>query len=209
MSSKERSFIKKAWHFVMYEDSWSSWTVSIILAFLLIKFIVYPGLGLLLGAKYPIVAVVSGSMEHDGSFDTWWASPANCNNAVCTQEDFYQNVGITQQTFQTFDFQNGFNKGDIMILYSPKKIEVGDVIVFQARQPEPIIHRAITINSQTVQTKGDHNLDQIIPPNKGQIDERAINKENIIGKAVIRVPYLGYLKIWAVDLYKIVKNTLS
>ena len=62
---------KKVWHFIWEDNSIWSWIVNIILAFILIKFIVYPGLGLALGTSYPIVAVVSNSMEHEPSMASW------------------------------------------------------------------------------------------------------------------------------------------
>ena len=63
----------KIWHFLWYEDSVASWLVNIVLAFVLIKFVLYPGLGLILGTQFPVVAVVSSSMEHHpSSFDGWW-----------------------------------------------------------------------------------------------------------------------------------------
>ena len=60
--SKPASTWGKVWYFIWHDDSVWSWIVNIILAFLLIKFIVYPGLGFLLETEYPVVAVVSGSM---------------------------------------------------------------------------------------------------------------------------------------------------
>jgi len=69
---KYKKFLKKFWHFIWEEDSLASWIVNVILAFILIKFIVYPGLGFLLSTTHPVVAVVSGSMEHNANFDIWW-----------------------------------------------------------------------------------------------------------------------------------------
>jgi signal peptidase I len=61
---KNKSFWGKLWYFLWHEDSIESWTINIILAFIIIKFLVYPALGFTLGTSHPIVAVVSGSMEH-------------------------------------------------------------------------------------------------------------------------------------------------
>ena len=70
--SKFRKFLKKLWYFLWEENSVWSWIANIALAFILIKFVVYPGIGLILGTNYPIVAVVSGSMEHGTDFDEWF-----------------------------------------------------------------------------------------------------------------------------------------
>ena len=194
---KIKAALKKAWWFIWEDDSIWSWIANIILAFVLIKFIVYPGLGFLLSTTYPIVAVVSGSMEHDGSFDNWWSS----------QEKWYSSYDISKDEFFSFNFKNGFNKGDIMILYGkqPKDIEVGEIIVFRSSRPDPIIHRVVKkweINGKYYfQTKGDHNVDSI---KSIGLDETNIIEDNYLGKAVVRVPLLGYIKIWFVELIKLV-----
>ena len=56
---------------------------------------------------------------------------------------------ITKEEFQNFKFKNGFNTGDIMILYKPKpeNMKVGDTMVFStSTRPDPIIHRIVKIN---------------------------------------------------------------
>ncbi|MBI2548899.1 signal peptidase I [Candidatus Woesearchaeota archaeon] len=197
------TLLKRFWHFLWYEDSWLSWIVNVILAFVIIKFLVYPGLGFLLGTTHPIVAVVSGSMEHDGSFDDWWHSSALCGNDLCSQEDYYMQYSITKEEFQEFRFPNGFNKGDIMVLLGTpaRSLEAGDVIVFQSKRTDPIIHRIINVDGQQgkaiFQTKGDHNQQSIA---SSSLDEINIREEQIIGRAVLRIPYLGYIKIWFVQL---------
>lgn len=188
-----KKLLKKVWHFIWEEDSIWSWIVNIVLAFVLIKFIVYPGLGLLLATSHPVVAVVSGSMEHDGSFSQWWGS----------QTDFYVAYNISMDSFEKFWFHNGFNKGDIMILkgIKPENIKVGDVIVYRTQRPDPIIHRVIKIfyDSGNIyfQAKGDHNL-------VSNIDEKKIAQDQIVGKALIRIPWLGWIKIAFVDLLNLV-----
>lgn len=197
------TLLKRFWNFLWYEDSWLSWIVNVILAFIIIKFVVYPGLGLVLGTTHPIVAVVSGSMEHDGSFDEWWSSSALCGNVLCTQEAYYAQYGIIKEEFQDFRFPNGFNKGDIMMLFGTpaKSLQPGDVIVFQSNRRDPIIHRIINVNVQNnesiFQTKGDHNQQSIASTS---LDEVNIKEEQIIGRAIVRIPYLGYVKIWFVEL---------
>ena len=180
------------------DDSVLSWIVNVILAFVLIKFIVYPGLGLIVGTNYPIVAVISGSMEHDGSFDNWWESPAACQQELCTQEKFYNLYGISKSEFEEFKFNHGFNKGDIIFLRNVKDSEIGDVLVFMSPyKPEPIIHRIIKIsvedNGKIYLTKGDHNLAT------GKYDEN-IQEKQMLGKGWFRVPSLGWIKIGFVNL---------
>jgi signal peptidase I len=216
--AKLKKTAKRIWHFLWEEDSVWSWIVNIVLAFVLIKFIIYPGIGLLLGTGYPVVAVVSGSMEHKT------VNPCIMydNNRQCTLKDekiyeicgkkfstrqnvnidffwnscgkFYEKMNITQDDFKSYDFKNGFNTGDIIILrgIKPQNVEVGDVIVFSASQAYPIIHRVVEKKSENgaiiFATKGDHNVMQTM-------DDIEIKQDAVIGKAVFRIPYLGWVKI--------------
>src|SRR3989344_7659011 len=97
--SNIKKFAKRVWHFIWEEDSWASWLVNVLLAFVIIKFLVYPGLGLLFGTQFPIVAVISGSMEHDGPFNDWWKQHA----------PWYEENNITKENFMNYPFKNGFN----------------------------------------------------------------------------------------------------
>ncbi len=200
-----KDLVKKVWFFLWEEESMWSWIANVLLAFIIIKFLLYPALGFMLGTPAPIVAVVSGSMEHDASFDEFWSSPMCCNT-VCSsqlvQGNYYEERGISNSLFRSFDFVNGFNKGDIMILYSPKKADVGDVIVYVVpNRSDPIIHRVINLEEENGRrlfyTKGDHNCDV------GEF-EKHIPEEMVIGKAVWRVPFLGWVKIFAVGLWQLV-----
>src|SRR3989338_418222 len=72
MGKDLKKFLKKLWYFIWEDDGILSWIANIALSFILIKFVVYPGLGLLLTTSHPVVAVVSESMEHNNGFDGWW-----------------------------------------------------------------------------------------------------------------------------------------
>ncbi|MFC1648661.1 signal peptidase I [Nanoarchaeota archaeon] len=194
---KPKTWYGKTWYFVWHDDSLLSWIINIILAFILIKFVVYPGLGFFFGTQFPIVAVVSESMEHQGKFDAWWSD----------NKDFYLKNNITQAQFELYPFHNGFGKGDIMILVGkdPYEIGVGQVIVYQSGKPYPIIHRVIHVQEKSgkyyFETKGDNNGNQIVDID---LDETNIPEDVVYGKAVARVPYLGYVKIWFVDLINLI-----
>ena len=196
--------LKKIWHFIWHEDSIWSWIVNLILAFVIIKFLLYPGLGLILNTPTPIVAVVSGSMEHDLPFDQWWVEESCCDDS-CTrkmiQGKFYEERKITKEQFGKFPFLFGFDKGDIMILHKWTEIEIGDVIVYNIQErKDPIIHRVIDImeehGKKYYATRGDHNC--------GIASfERAIPEDQVLGKANIRVPFLGWIKIIFVKIISI------
>ena len=181
-----RDTLRKIYHFLFVEDSLLSWIVNIILAFIIVKFVIYPGLSLLLGTSLPLVAVISGSMEHEGlTFDAWWAA----NGA------WYEARNITkEQFFQYYPFVNGFNKGDVMVLGRATNAGQGDVLVYTSgAQRYPIIHRVIYINEDdaTYTFKGDNN--------KGP-DPAAVVQSQIVGRALYRIPYIGWVKIWFTQL---------
>lgn len=194
---KALPLLKRFWHFVWEEDSLLSWAVNIILAFVLIKFIIYPGLGLLVGTQFPIVAVVSSSMEHHpSSFEGWWAD----------HKPWYEAHAIPSDAFQEFSLHNGLKKGDIVFIRGKKlhNIKIGDILVFRSKlKSEPIIHRIISIEQEEgageqiyFTTKGDNNDDSYA-------FEHRIRKDQMIGVASFRIPYLGYLKIWFVAVLKL------
>lgn len=207
-----RGVWSKFWHFFWEEDNLLSWALNIIVAFILIKWVIYPGLGMILNTGYPVVAVVSQSMEHNGmGFNQWWAA----------NHGWYESNNITMDDFNTFPVRNGFNKGDIMILYGVDGVDIGDVVVFWGGKKEPIIHRVAKRwndidGNWYFQTKGDNNRVSLqvyqnifgVTVPKGTegaikvIDETEIAKKDVVGKAIFRVPYLGYIKIWFIDLLR-------
>jgi len=131
------------------------------------------------------------------NFDEYWDI---CGNW------YVSNKHITPPLFEKYHLKNGFKKGDIIIVWGRFTPKIGDIIIFQpvppSLAPRPIIHRIIDINEDgTYQTKGDHNAQQLtLSNNKYKTDETNIKQEQIIGKAVIKVPYLGWVKIWFTDL---------
>jgi len=90
-----------------------------------------------------------------------------------------------------WNFQNGVSKGDIIFVVGPKNIKVGDVIIFQAGAKNPLIHRVISIKDGVYSTKGDN-----YRTNAGQLQsELAIQKDQIIGKSLFKVPFIGWAKL--------------
>lgn len=173
--------LARLWYFIWHDNSLLSWIVNVVIAIVLVKFVIYPGLGLLLSTSYPVVAVVSGSMEHNTNFETWWEANKN----------WYINKGITKDNFKEFLFSNGFNKGDIMVIKGAETVDIGDVVVYQGYAVNPIIHRVVHVNDKSFETKGDHN------PAPDGYD---IKDDMVLGKAIFKIPYLGWVKIIATEL---------
>ena len=196
-------------YFLWKDTSIWSWIANILIAFVVIRYIFYPVMGILLGTSYPVVAVVSESMEHGlhndilcgqsfdefhESFDNYWE--------ICGS--WYEQRGITREQFEQYPFKNGFNKGDVIFLWRANRnnLNIGDVLVFQANKNQPIIHRLVDISNDNekifYQTKGDHNARSI----DSGLEETHIGEERVYGQALFRIPYLGWVKILVVDILK-------
>lgn len=168
---KFRTFLQK--------DSFVSVCVYILLVFLFLLLIFFPILRLITGTAYPLVIVESCSMYHNQyGFENVLSS------------DIYAMNGIFLKDTENWDFQRGLNKGDIIFIINTKNIDVGDVIIFNGGSQHPIIHRVID-NVDPYQTKGDN-----FATNYGQLStEKNISSEQIYGKAIFKIPYLGWVKL--------------
>ncbi|MFH1585252.1 MAG: signal peptidase I [archaeon] len=185
---KAKKLWNKFWFIVWKDDSFIGWVLSILFIFIFIKFIFFPVLGLITGTSLPLAIVESCSMYHDGpiqNFDSWYEK----------HDSKYSNYIINNLDFQDFIFHNGFNKGDILFVIgvNPDKLEVGEVIIFNGGQSNPIIHRIIDIKEEDgkriFSTLGDNNPGQLVL-------EKRISEDQIVGKAVFKVaPYLGWGKL--------------
>lgn len=171
--------LKRVWHFIWESDSIWSWIVDFILAIIIIKFIFFPLLSLIFSSSLPMVIVESKSMIHQGNdFDEWWSM----------YSPWYESHNITKEQFTQWSFNNGINKGDIIVVQGKSSYEKGDIIIFKTSiQKTPIIHRLV-ITEGFYSTKGDNNQYQL------EI-ERRIQNDQIIGKAIARIPWLGWIKL--------------
>jgi signal peptidase len=186
--------------------------VNIILAFIIIKFLLYPGLGLVFETNLPVVAVISDSMDHKGNFDEWWGETPICTiKTPCayTQGSWYIEHNISKEKFQEYSLFKGFVRGDVISLrgIDPEDVIIGDVIVFDINGPYPIIHRVIEISSEENETvfltKGDHNP---YPITQAFLDETHVLGSQIRGKATARIPYIGYVRLIAADFISLVSG---
>ncbi|UCG95179.1 MAG: signal peptidase I [archaeon] len=114
------------------------------------------------------------------------------------------------------------NVGDIVIIRGEETYETGEIIVFEGWETEPIIHRVVAeAEGESVEklegwneltdeyiaemaynrgkiyiTKGDNN------PRCDQCSKKLPVTESLVyGKAVARIPYLGWVKILAVEWF--------
>ena len=184
--------IKKYWK--MATEGWIGWITYALLGIIL-AYATNFLLGLLLKTDLPLVVVVSGSMSHqpengficgsfvdrfENNFDEYWK--------YCGKT--YLNFGISKEEFMNFPFKDGLNIGDVAVVGGSVNYKVGDIIVFSPQNSKyPIIHRIVAINEDgSYQTKGDHNAGQLPY-------EYKIYKEQIHGKVLYTVPYIGLIKV--------------
>jgi signal peptidase I len=172
-------FLKKVWNFLR-EDSWQSLMVVLLIALVVIKFFFFPLLSALTGTVLPLVIVESCSMyHHENGFEKTFTS------------SIYEENGISIEDTVGWDFQNGFSKGDVIFVVGAKDLEVGDVIIFEGGRQYPLIHRIVSVNDGVYSTKGDN-----YKTNNGQLEsEKAIGEDQLIGKALFRVPAIGWAKL--------------
>jgi len=187
---KLKEVLKKLWYFLWKDNSLKGWLISILVLFIFIKLIFFPVLGLVTGTELPLVIVESCSMYHSelpyfSSFNNWWQ----------TKENKYSKFGISESEFKDFSMKSGFNKGDILFVTkaTPEKLKVGDIIIFQATQRNPIIHRIIKIENKN----GKYTFATIGDNNNGQLNfEKNIDQNQLVGKAnFLLAPYLGWGKL--------------
>lgn len=87
-------------------------------------------------------------------------------------------------------------KGDLVVVRGGEEIKTGDIVIYDAPTYKyPIIHRVINISDEGVTTKGDHNA---------AADPWTTRLSKIHGKAILRIPYLGWVKVGAYELLGLV-----
>jgi signal peptidase I len=88
-----------------------------------------------------------------------------------------------------------FYRGDMILVVGDKDYKVGDIVVFDSPDKKyPIIHRINEIKDGGIVSKGDNN------PISDEGRWGVIPFDKIYGKAVLKIPVLGWVKILFVDL---------
>lgn len=82
--------------------------------------------------------------------------------------------------------------GSIVIIKptDPETLKIGDIICFKVETewPTTVTHRITNITNEDFITKGDANEDY---------DHWTVRKENVVGKVIATIPYVGYLGYFA------------
>ncbi len=157
-----------------------------VLGILLALFFYKVALASVLNTSIPVVAVISGSMQHDNPEVTFYGW-------------LEKHLGYNRSYIDSWPFKDGINIGDMPVVQGASEYKVGEVIVYRVSgQPAPIIHRVIKINPDgTYQTKGDNN--------RGQLPyEFNVTKDQIYGRVIFIIPKLGYVKLLVTKIFGVV-----
>lgn len=176
----KENIIKKIYNFLWVSESPTSYIAFVIIAFIVLRFIAFPGFLMVTGYS-DVAAVVSGSMIH------------NSDQFFHNHDSWLEFNGFTKEELSEWPYQNGLDVGDVIFVKSveAEEINVGDVILFNSPRGQ-IIHRVVFVNKINDEyfftTKGDAN------PGVSML-EKDIPYDNIKGELVSKIPYLGYPKV--------------
>ncbi|MCD6562325.1 MAG: signal peptidase I [Thermoproteales archaeon] len=92
-----------------------------------------------------------------------------------------------------------FHVGDMIIVQGCKKYNIGDIIVYQDHfiKTKLIVHRVIKVKNDAYITKGDANYSPDVHP---------VKKNQIKGKVILVIPYLGTIKLLFERIYYALKR---
>lgn len=193
------------------ENELISWVVYIVSAFIF-ALAIYSILGFVLGTPSPMVIVMSGSMEPvyyrgdvivlQGVTPDTLLAPVVELDVPTLKNTPYIEIANTNYLSKEITF-----KDEITVSFSTNN----DIVVyFSSLRQQPIIHRVMAkLHAQDgyyVITKGDNNniIDQecgrIIPGRiPGCISLYPIPISKLDGKAVLKIPVVGCVKLWLFD----------
>jgi signal peptidase len=103
---------------------------------------------------------------------------------------FYRPVSLWGDTryepVYTGSMEPAISVGSIVVIkpVDPETLKTGDIICFKLSEPTSITHRITNITNEGLITKGDANEDP---------DQWTVKKENVIGKVILTIPYIGYI----------------
>jgi len=155
-----------------------TWYGNVLLGVLVAVVFYYVILSTLLSTSTPVVAVLSGSMEHTATLETTY------------YKWLEQNLGYNKTYIDSWPVHDGLNVGDMPIVKGEREYKIGDVIIYSVVGSDaPIIHRIITINNDgSYQTKGDNN-------DRQNNYEFHVKPDQIKGKVIFIIPKVGYFKV--------------
>ncbi len=169
---KIKEILKKIWNFYWKDESILSYAFFLVTTVIMFKYIIFP-LFLLITGLSDVVAIMSNSMEHTGNEEIYYYQ-------------YFQSLNYSREEIDNFPYSNGLYVGDVVFVKKYDNYSVGDVIVFKSKFfPAKLVHRIVSLDPIT--TKGDNNPESYI------FDK---NIDEVVGKVVFRIPYLGIPRYW-------------
>ncbi|MEM5778553.1 MAG: hypothetical protein QXD43_01690 [Candidatus Aenigmatarchaeota archaeon] len=188
--------LKKEWDKIT--EGWFGNIIYLFLGFV-IAYSFNQLLSIVLNTDTPVVAVFSCSMAHN-TYNNWYCGlsanevcgknvnnydTANFNDYWELCGDWYEDKGIPKEEFESFIFSDGLEVGDMIIVFNDGNYKVGDILIYSTDlRKYPIIHRIYAIEDKIILTKGDNNA-----------SPDSFSKKTLHGKAIIKIPLLGWVKI--------------
>lgn len=101
-------------------------------------------------------------------------------------------LGMTPLAVLSGSMEPTYHVGSLIYVAQadPAEVQVGDPITFKISDDTMVTHRVVAIDTeaQTFQTKGDAN---------DNVDGGAVAYQNLVGKPVFTIPYMGYVAAYA------------
>lgn len=103
---------------------------------------------------------------------------------------FYRPVSLAGDTLYepvyTGSMEPAIPVGGIVVIkpVNPETLREGDIVCFRFSESTSVTHRIINVTDEGFKTKGDANEDP---------DQGIVEKENVIGKVIFIIPFIGYL----------------
>lgn len=101
-------------------------------------------------------------------------------------------LGMTPLAVLSGSMEPTYHVGSLIYVKDadPEEVQVGEPITFKISDDTMVTHRVVAIDQEakTFQTKGDAN---------DNVDGGAVAYENLVGKPVFTIPYMGYLAVYA------------
>ncbi len=203
------------------ENELLSWIVYLVSAFFF-AWLIYTGLGLILGTGSPMMIVVSGSMEplyHRGDIIVLQGTDAANLQGQEVEIGLPTLRGKELASFATpvYSEQSPIVKIESIEFGNGQSTPItkeGSIVVYWSQQmQEPIIHRVVTKlkagDGWYVLTKGDSEKNSSVDqdcglivngrPEKNCIEPYPVPVEELQGKAVLQIPLIGCVKLWLLD----------
>jgi len=109
------------------------------------------------------------------------------------------NTDVPLAVVSSWSMEPIFHVGDMIIVKGYRNYSIGDIVVYQDRfvKSKLIVHRIINIRNTSYITKGDANYNP---------DSYPIKKNQIKGKVILVIPYLGTIKLFLERIYLVLRG---